>query len=78
MLKDKKVQEHNDISGAKQCKIVSITPIGIQTVYNLQADYNHTYLANCIITHNTTTDAILGSSFLTPIGLLNGFGGERA
>ena len=26
----------------------------------------------------TTTDAILGSSFLTPIGLLNGFGGERA
>ena len=79
MLKDKKVQEHNDISGAKQCKIVSITPIGIQTVYNLQADYNHTYLANCIITHNTTTDAILGSSFLnlTPIGLVNGFGGKK-
>ena len=79
MLKDKRVQEHNDISGAKQCKIVSITPIGVQTVYNLQADYNHTYLANCIITHNTTTDAILGSSFLnlTPIGLLNGFGGAK-
>ena len=78
MLKDKRVQEHNDISGAKQCKIVSITPIGVQTVYNLQADYNHTYLANCIITHNTTTDAILGSSFLslTPIGLINGFGGS--
>ena len=77
MLKDKKVQEHNDISGAKQCKIISITPIGIQTVYNLQADYNHTYLANCIITHNTSTDAILGSSFfnLTPVGLVNGFGG---
>ena len=80
MLKDKKVQEHNDISGAKQCKIVSITPIGVQTVYNLQADYNHTYLANCIITHNTTTDAILGSSFLnlTPLGLVNGFGGKKA
>ena len=78
MLKDKRVQEHNDISGAKQCKIVSITPIGVQTVYNLQADYNHTYLANCIITHNTTTDAILGSSFLniTPLGLVNGFGGK--
>ena len=79
MLKDKRVQEHNDISGAKQCKIVSITPIGVQTVYNLQADYNHTYLANCIITHNTTTDAILGSSFLnlTPLGLINGFGGTK-
>lgn len=79
MLKDKRVQEHNDISGAKQCKIVSITPIGVQTVYNLQADYNHTYLANCIITHNTTTDAILGSSFLnlTPLGLINGFGGAK-
>ena len=78
MLKDKRVQEHNDISGAKQCKIVSITPIGVQTVYNLQADYNHTYLANCIITHNTTTDAILGSSFLnlTPLGLVNGIGGK--
>ena len=80
MLKDKKAQEHNDISGAKQCKIVSITPIGVQIVYNLQADYDHTYLANCIITHNTTTDAILGSSFLslTPFGLINGFGGSKA
>lgn len=80
MLKDKKAQEHNDISGAKQCKIVSIIPIGVQTVYNLQADYDHTYLANCIITHNTTTDAILGSSFLqlTPLGLVNGFGGKKA
>ena len=80
MLKDKKAQEHNDISGAKQCKIVSIIPIGVQTVYNLQADYDHTYLANCIITHNTTTDAILNSSFLqlTPLGLINGFGGQKA
>ena len=80
MLKDKRAQEHNDISGAKQCKIVSITYIGVQTVYNLQADYDHTYLANCIITHNTTTDAILGSAFLqmTPFGLINGFGGKKA
>ena len=80
MLKDKRAQEHNDISGAKQCKIVSITPIGTQIVYNLQADYDHTYLANCIITHNTTTDAVLGSAFLqlTPFGLINGFGGKKA
>ena len=80
MLKDSSPQEHNDISGAKQCKIVSITHIGIQTVYNLQADNDHTYLANGIITHNTTTDAILGSSFfnLTPLGLINGFGGTTS
>lgn len=78
MVKGKRVQEHNDISGAKQCKIVSIIPIGIQTVYNLQADYNHTYLANCIITHNTKADSILGSAFFTPIGAVNGFFGKRA
>lgn len=80
LVKDKKVQEHPELSGAKQFKILSITPIGIQTVYNLQADNDHTYLANGIITHNTTTDAILGSSFLnlTPLGLINGFGGQKA
>lgn len=80
MLKDKSPQEHNDISGAKQCKIISIKYIGVQTVYNLQANNDHTYLANGIITHNTTTDAILGSSFLslTPISLINGFGGKKA
>lgn len=80
MLASKAPQEHNDISGAKQSKIVSIEAIGIQTVYNLQADNDHTYLANGIITHNTNTDAILGSSFLSlsPLGLINGFGGSRA
>ena len=79
LVKDKKVQEHPELSGAKQFKILSITPIGVQTVYNLQADNDHTYLANGIITHNTSTDAILGSSFLslTPLGLVNGFGGKK-
>ena len=94
------------ISGAKADKVVSITPIGSKLVYNLQADDDHTYIANGIITHNTlvggimkggamlgkglnalgggtdgktTTDAILGSSFLnlTPFGLINGFGGKK-
>ena len=80
LLKDKKAQEHPELSGAKQFKIVDIKPIGIQTVYNLQADNDHTYLANGIITHNTTTDAVLGSAFLqlTPFGLINGFGGKKA
>lgn len=94
------------LSGAKADKVVSITPIGSRLVYNLQADDDHTYIANGIITHNTlvggimkggallgkgvnalgggtsgmtSTDAILGSSFLnlTPIGLVNGFGGKK-
>ena len=78
LLKDKKAQEHSELSGAKQFKIVDIKPIGLQTVYNLQADNDHTYLANGIITHNTTVDSVLGSSFfnLTPFGLINGFGGK--
>lgn len=77
LLKDKK---STDNSGAKQFKIIDIKSIGLQTVYNLQADDDHTYLANGIITHNTTTDAILGSSFfnLTPTGLINGIFGDRA
>lgn len=95
------------LSGAKADKVVLITPIGSKLVYNLQADDDHTYVANGIITHNTlvggimkggallgkgvnalgggtdgmtSTDAILGSSFLnlTPLGLINGFGGKKA
>lgn len=68
------------ITNVLYVEVVSVIPIGVQTVYNLQADYDHTYLANGIITHNTTTDAILGSSFmnLTPLGLINGFGGQKA
>ena len=99
-------KDNRMLSGAKADKVVSITPIGSRLVYNLQADDDHTYIANGIITHNTlvggimkggallgkgvnalgggtdgmtTTDAILGSSFLnlTPIGLVNGFGGKK-
>lgn len=76
----KRDSEHNIIAGGKQSKIIKIESIGLQTVYNLQADNDHTYLANGIITHNTSTDAVLGSSFLnlTPMGLINGFGGSRS
>lgn len=76
----KKVKEHSDLSGASQVKIIDIIPLGKQTVYNLTCTPNHTYIANNIITHNTKTDAILGSNFfqLTPMGLINGFGGKRA
>lgn len=76
----KSAKDHRILSGAKQSKIISITYIGKQTVYNLQANNDHTYLANGIITHNTTADAILGSPFfnLTPFGLINGIFGKKA
>ena len=75
----KEDSEQSYFTGAKATKIVYIKSIGVQTVYNLQANDDHTYIANGIITHNTTADAILGSSFfnLTPIGLINGFGGSK-
>lgn len=34
-------------------RITSVTPIGMQYVYNLNAGNTHTYLANGIVTHNT-------------------------
>lgn len=58
---NREYSEHNSISGAKQAKIISVKYIGLQTVYNLQADYDHTYLAEGIITHNTVQDALLNS-----------------
>ena len=78
MLLTKKPQEHNELSGAKQYKIISIKPIGIQTVYNLEAAEDHTYIANGIITHNTKTDAILGSAFMpAPIKWINMWGSSK-
>lgn len=75
----KSAKEHRILSGAKQSKIISITYIGKQTVYNLQANNDHTYLANGIITHNTTQDAILGSPlFNLTFGLVNGIFGQRS
>ena len=68
----KKDKDHYELSGARQAKIISITKIGIQTVYNLEVTDDHTYLANDIITHNTVQDAILGSAFMpAPVKWLN-------
>ena len=64
--------------------ITEINSIGIQTVYNLETNEDHTYLAEGIITHNTTTDALLGSSFayasplMATLSMINGFGGKKA
>lgn len=37
-------------------KVVDITPIGKQEVFNLTAGLSHTYLANNIVTHNTAAE----------------------
>lgn len=48
-----KFKDNRELSGAKADKIKNIENIGQQLVYNLQADNDHTYIANGIITHNT-------------------------
>ena len=58
------------LSSGDSSKIIEIIPIGLQTVYNIQTYPDHTYIANGIITHNTTIDAIMDS----PIGFLTGLG----
>ena len=71
-------KDHSDLSGAKQVKIISIEKIGVQTVYNLEAAEDHTYLANNIITHNTKQDAILGSAFMpAPVKWINVWGSSK-
>lgn len=62
----------------KHVKIISTKYIGKQVVYNLQANYDHTYIANGIITHNTTADSILGSPFFMPLNIINGAFGKNA
>lgn len=34
-------------------RVIDVTNIGVQPIYNLTAKENNTYLANNIITHNT-------------------------
>ena len=78
IVKDKLDKDHSDLSGAKQVKIISIEKIGVQTVYNLEAAEDHTYLANNIITHNTKQDAILGSAFMpAPVKWINVWGSSK-
>ena len=51
-------------------KIKRITPIGVQTVYNLQVSGSHTFIAENIVTHNCMIAgaALEGVNFLTKAG----------
>ena len=64
-----KNKDNRQLSGAKADKVIKITNIGLQTIYNLQADDDHTYLANGIITHNTIAGGIMKVGGLLSDGL---------
>lgn len=61
-----KFRDNRYLSGAKADRVIKIEDIGEQIIYNLQADTDHTYLANGIITHNTAISGIMAAGkFLT-------------
>lgn len=45
--------DRKDLGGMQMYKVTSVTPIGVQPVFNLNAGNTHTYLANNFITFNT-------------------------
>lgn len=47
---------NSKLKNLKARKVVSIEFIGKQDIYNLSADYTHTYLTNGFISHNTSGD----------------------
>lgn len=48
--------QNNKLEYLKSTKIVSIEDIGMQDIYNLSAEYTHTYITNNFISHNTSGD----------------------
>lgn len=56
-----RTKDHKEISNVTADKIVRITPIGVQDIYNLEAGGSHTYVANLIITHNTAVGGAVGA-----------------
>ncbi len=47
---------NNKLENLRARKVVSVEFIGEQDIYNLTADYTHTYLTNNFISHNTSGD----------------------
>lgn len=47
-------------NGIYPVRVKSVKSIGMQTIYNLQADDSHTYIANGIITHNSLIGGVVG------------------
>jgi intein/homing endonuclease len=55
-------------------RVISVTPVGMQRIYNLEADKHHTYIANLIVTHNTAIGGVAGT---LAGGLTAVFGNKR-
>ena len=53
ILSNHKCKRQDNMDGLYFERIVKIEDIGIKTVYNLTAEYSHTYVVNGIVTHNT-------------------------
>jgi hypothetical protein len=53
-------KDHKEHTNVCADKIIKITPIGLQDIYNLEAAGSHTYIANLIITHNTAIGGVVG------------------
>ena len=73
IIKDVRNRNTSKYNGIIDSQIVSIESIGKQMIYNLQADTDHTYLANGIITHNTIAGgamkiAGLGNKLMSAVG----------
>ena len=47
-------KENPNLKNLKARKVKSVEFIGEQDIYNLTADYTHTYLTNNFISHNTS------------------------
>ena len=60
LISPKYTRDNSFIQGVHADKIVNITPIGIQRIYNLEAHQNHNYLANFIVTHNSAGLNVVG------------------
>lgn len=60
LIKAKFTKDNSFRQGVHADRIVSITPIGVQRIYNLEAHQDHNYIANFIVTHNSAGLGVLG------------------
>lgn len=60
ITKAKFTKDNSFIQGVHADKVISITPIGVQRIYNLEAHQDHNYIANFIVTHNSAGLGLLG------------------
>lgn len=60
ITKAKFTKDNSFRQGIHADKVISITPIGVQRIYNLEAHQDHNYIANFIVTHNSAGLGLVG------------------